>query len=171
MVGPMKILKFIDQIIEKVEAYSLILSLFVMVLVSFSQVILRNFFHSALPFGDGLTRALVLWSGFIGASLAVKEGKFINVDVFNRMLSEKWRKISRVIVYFFSVGVCFFLGYAGTLFVLSEKESATMSQLGLPTWILVVIIPLTFYFLCFRFTIKALGLMMGDELEKAEWER
>ena len=160
-----------DRLLAKAEGWSLILILFVMMCVAFLQVVLRNCFHTALPWGDGLTRALVLWAGFIGASLAVREGRYLSMDLLTRWLNERWQRRTRLVVYLYSSGVCLLLGLAGTTFVTSEHSARTMTSLGLPNWVVAGIIPLTFFCICFRFALKAVDLMLGGEPEKHAWEQ
>ena len=68
----MKILNFLNKWIEKTETVLLIVILTVMILLSFLQVLLRNFFDQGLLWGDIFLRNLVLWVGFLGASLATR---------------------------------------------------------------------------------------------------
>ena len=82
----MKILDTINSWIEKAETVLLVVILSVMILLSFLQVLLRNFFEQGILWGDILIRNLVLWVGFIGASLATRENKHINIDLFTRFL-------------------------------------------------------------------------------------
>ena len=168
---PVQLLMKLDQLVEKMEGWTLILILFVLMCVAFLQVVLRNFFSTALPWGDGLTRALVLWAGFVGGSLAIKQGRYLNTDVLTRLFPSNWKRRARCIVYIYTILVCFFLGYAGLHFVASEREAMTMSSLGVANWIVASVIPAVFFLICFRFGLKAMCLMMGGELEKHEWER
>lgn len=165
------ILKKADAIIEKIEITALVAFLAIMMLVAFSQVILRNFFSTALSWGDGLTRALVLWVGFMGASVAVKQGRYINIDAFSRLLPEKSKRISRLVIYIFSTVVCILLGIAAVSFVLSEYEAGTTYSIGIASWIVELVIPSTFFFLSVRFSLKALLLISGEPLERQEWEQ
>ncbi len=164
-------LKKADSFIEKIEGGFLVAILGTMVVVAFSQVVLRNFFSTALSWGDGLTRAMVLWSGLIGASIAVKQGRYISIDSLSRMMSPKVKRISRGVIYFFSMGVCYSLGTAAVAFVRQEHEAGTRYSIGVDSWIVELIIPVIFFFLCFRFFLKLLCLFAGEELEKPEWER
>ena len=58
----------IDQFIGRIEKILLAVMLGLMVLMAFSQIVLRNFFATGIPWGDSLVRYLVLWVGFIGAA-------------------------------------------------------------------------------------------------------
>ncbi|MGD0038444.1 MAG: TRAP transporter small permease subunit, partial [Bacteroidota bacterium] len=69
----MKTLKTFDLALNKAEGALLILMLSIMVLVAFSQVMLRNVFHTGINGADVLLRHLVLWIGFLGAAIATSE--------------------------------------------------------------------------------------------------
>lgn len=161
----------LDRLLARIEGCALIVILLAMICTAFLQVLLRNLFHTALPWGDGLTRALVLWAGFVGASLATSQGRFLSIDVLSRRLGINWQRRARLLIYSYATIVSFFLGLGGVTFVRSEQAAMTMTSLGLPNWIVTSIIPLTFFTLCFRFFMKAADLLLGGELEKHEWER
>jgi TRAP-type C4-dicarboxylate transport system permease small subunit len=161
----------VDSFIEKLEGIALIAILSTMLIVAFTQVVMRNLFGTALSWGDGLTRALVLWAGFVGASLAVKQGRYLNIDTVNRILGERAKRIVRIGVYIFSITVCFMLGTAGVTFVQMEKESGTIYSIGVASWIVELVIPITFFFLALRFSMKLISVLSGEPLEKQEWER
>ncbi|OFZ79567.1 MAG: hypothetical protein A2583_14585 [Bdellovibrionales bacterium RIFOXYD1_FULL_53_11] len=161
----------IDVLIARIEGTALVVFLAVMLLVAFIQVFMRNFMSGALSWGDGLTRALVLWSGFMGASLAVKDGRYINVDAFSRLLGEKSKRMVKSLIYVFSSVTCFLLGIAGVSFVQMEKLAATKYSIGIESWIIELVIPVTFFFLALRFLVKLLGALIGEPLEKQEWEK
>ncbi|OFY98808.1 MAG: hypothetical protein A2Z97_05135 [Bdellovibrionales bacterium GWB1_52_6] len=167
----MKYLKQLDAFIEKCEGWALIAILSVMMTVAFLQVVLRNFFSTALSWGDGLTRALVLWAGFVGASMAVKQGRYINIDAFSRLLGERSKRVSRFVVYVFSALVCGVMGWASITFIQMELEAAQKYSIGVDAWIIELVIPIVFFFLTFRFLLKAACLAAGEPLEKQEWER
>jgi TRAP-type C4-dicarboxylate transport system permease small subunit len=76
--------KRMDEIIDRVEQTLLITLLSCMILTAFLQIILRNALATGLAWGDSLVRNMVLWIGFIGATLATREGKHISLDVLSR---------------------------------------------------------------------------------------
>ena len=66
----MKLFKKIDEIIAGLETALITVILSLMIILSFGQVVLRNFFNESILWGDIFLRQMVLWVGFIGASLA-----------------------------------------------------------------------------------------------------
>lgn len=152
----MKILNQINTGIEKLENVLLVFILSVMVLLAFLQVVLRNFFDQGILWGDILLRHLVLWVGFIGASLATREEKHINIDLFTRFLSEKGKHVSGIVTGLFAVFVCYVLADAGWTFVQDEMMAETTIFNEIPAWYFQLIIPFGFLLMAFRFLIIAL---------------
>jgi C4-dicarboxylate transporter DctQ subunit len=152
----MKIFAVISQWIEKAETVLLILILTVMILLSFLQVLLRNFFDQGLLWGDIFLRNMVLWVGFIGASLATREGKHINIDLFTRFLSGRWRAFAQMVTHVSAAVVCIVLADAGWTFVMDEKLYATKIFAEIPAWYFQIIIPVGFVLMAFRFLVIAL---------------
>lgn len=127
-----------------------------MILLAFLQVILRNFFSTSIFWGDIFLRHLVLWIGFIGASLATKEGKHINIDVLSKLLTPKAKRISQIIVNLFASVICFFLMRAAITFIIMEREGGGIIFSDIPIWVAQIIIVIGFCIMMLRFFIRAL---------------
>ncbi|TFH02031.1 MAG: TRAP transporter small permease [Calditrichales bacterium] len=141
--------------VERAESAVLVLVLVIMVVLSFLQVILRNLFDQGILWGDIFLRHLVLWVGFLGASLATREKKHINIDLFNRFLSERGKAVSLVITSLFSAFVCVVLTDASWTFVLDEKMIGTTVFEDIPSWYFQVIIPIGFLLMALRFLVQS----------------
>ena len=83
----MKFLYFLDEHISRLEQILIAVLLTVMILMAFSQIVLRNFFSTGIAWGDSLVRYLVVWVGFIGAAIAAREDKHITIDVLSRWIT------------------------------------------------------------------------------------
>ena len=163
----MKILEKINAWIEQTETALLVLVLGFMVVFAFLQVVLRNIFDEGILWGDILLRHLVLWVGFIGASLATREQKHINIDLFSRWLPEKGKNITRFITNLFSLFICYLLTDASWTFVQDEKMMGTTIFEEIPAWYLQIIIPIGFFLMSLRFLIHAFNNIV-DILKKQE---
>jgi TRAP-type C4-dicarboxylate transport system permease small subunit len=152
----MKAIEKLNSWIERAETIVLVSVLAVMVIFAFLQVVLRNIFHEGILWGDILLRHLVLWVGFIGASLATREQKHINIDLFGRFLSDKGKKIVRLITNLFSVFICYILANASWKFVQDEKMMGTEIFSDIPAWYFQTIIPIGFFLMSFRFLILSI---------------
>jgi len=118
------------------------------------QIVLRNFFETGLSWGDVLVRYLVLWVAFIGAALATKEGKHINMEIFSRWLSGKGDTYRRGLAHLCSIFICSLLTYAAIKFIHFEAQMGSTIILGIPIWIPELIIPITFGLMTFRFALQ-----------------
>jgi TRAP-type C4-dicarboxylate transport system permease small subunit len=152
----MKILEYINKRIESVESVLLVLIMVVMVLLSFLQVVLRNVFDQGILWGDILLRHLVLWVGFLGASLATREEKHISIDLFTRFLKPRGQHVARVITNLFAAYVCYLLASASVTFVADEKMYGTTLFGEIETWYFQLIIPIGFILMGFRFFVWAI---------------
>jgi TRAP-type C4-dicarboxylate transport system permease small subunit len=134
--------------------------LLAMIFLTCTQVVLRAFFSSGLDWADSLLRYLVLWSGLLGATIATRQAKHINIDLASRLLPKKWLRWLGVVINLFSALVCGGLTWSGYLFVKSELEyGGKATLLGLAHWQLGLIFPLAFALLSLRF-----GVLAGQNL-------
>ncbi len=157
-----KIIRKIDAGIFAVENVAIILLLGVMVFMAFLQVVLRNFFDTGILWGDIFLRHLVLWVGFIGASIATREEKHINIDILTRVVKPAWIPYIRVGVYLVTLIICAVLTKAGYVFLSYEKEAGTILFKNIPAWYFQLIIPVGFALIGFRFFLKIVELLTSS---------
>lgn len=146
----------VDQWLGKLEQIFLTIFLSLMILLAFWQIVLRNLLATGLPWGDTLVRYLVLWVGFIGASLAAREGKHIHIDVALQWMPGIGKDLLQFITNLFSAFICGVLAFAAYRFIQNEAMMGDVSALGCPVWFLQVIIPITFALMTLRFGVKSL---------------
>ena len=106
-----------------------------MFVLVFFNVIGRYCFHFSLSAAEEISSFLMIWVTYIGAGLALRQGRHAAIDVFQGFLPEKARRITRavlgvVILLFFAA-----LAYYGTLLVIfgwSQETAATQISKGIP---------------------------------------
>jgi len=145
-----------DEMIDRVEQALLVIFLSLMIFTAFLQIILRNFFATGLTWGDSLVRNLVLWVGFMGAALATREGKHINIDVVSRWMPWLAKAFIEFITHLFSFLICGLLTFAALKFMKNEALMGNVVFLGIPAWIPEIILPVTFGLMAFRFGLRSL---------------
>ena len=156
----------IDETIDRLETILIVVFLSAMMLLAFLQIFLRNVFMTGFAWGDMLLRNLVLWIGFIGATLATREGKHINIDVISRSLSPFARGLAELGTHLFSFSISGLLTYASLKFVRNEAQMGTATLLGIPIWIMEVILPVTFALITFRFALRSMKSMASLKTRK-----
>ena len=110
---------------------------------------------TGLSWGDPLVRYMVLWVGFIGASIATKEGRHINIDVFSQWVPGLGNILIQVITYLFSSFVCGILTFAALRFIRNEAQIGGITFLGIPAWIPALIIPVAHGLMTLRFGLRS----------------
>ncbi|MEJ2538147.1 MAG: TRAP transporter small permease [Calditrichia bacterium] len=161
-----KILQSVDSGLAYVETGLIILILGSMVLLSFLQVLMRNFFDTGILWGDIFLRHLVLWVGFIGASLATREEKHINIDLLTRLIPKKIVPFAKIVIDVTSVIICLVLVKAGWEFVSMEIEANTTLFQNVPSWYFEIIIPIGFALIALRFIFKIIEQIISMSSKK-----
>ena len=152
----MSILDFVDHYLEKVEKWVIIILLSFLMIVAFTQVVLRNLFSSGFIWADILLRNSVLWIALLGASIATKERKHIAIDVVSKFFSIRQKYIIEIIISIISIYICHLLAIASFTFLVDERMYGSILVLNIPTWYFLTIVPFAFYSIAFRFFIRSL---------------
>lgn len=152
----MERLERLDDRINRIEQILLVTSLGLMIFVAFLQILLRNLLATGLSWGDVFLRNLVLWIGFIGAAIATKEGRHINIDVASRWLPSTGKNYVSIITHLFSFLICGLLTFAALKFIKNEAQIGNVTLFNIPAWIPELILPVTFGLMSFRFGLRLL---------------
>lgn len=151
----MKVLRALDRLLVRVETVLLVIFLSLMVLLAFTQVVLRNLFEGGILWGDPLVRQMVMWSGFMGAAVAASQDRHISIDALTQFIKGRGKEIVRVITSIFAAVVCYYLAGAAWVFLLDEKQSGGELIAGIPSWIGLIIIPAGYWLLMVHFVLNA----------------
>lgn len=124
-------------------------SLLLLLILSLSQVILRNLFELGYAEIDIVSRHLVLFITFMGAALACESSQHIKIDFVNSFIKPQTKaKLKRPLLLISTV-ICSVFFYYALQFWLDEKLYAPVNeQLAL---YLALIIPLGFFTLSLHF--------------------
>jgi TRAP-type C4-dicarboxylate transport system permease small subunit len=149
-----KLLYLLDEKICRLEQILIATLLTMMILLAFSQIVLRNFFATGIAWGDSLVRYLVVWVGFVGAAIATKEDKHITIDVLSRWITGAGSSAIQAISHFSSAAICGLLTWAGIKFIWYEAQMGGTTFFKLPVWVPELIIPVTFGLMTLRYTLR-----------------
>ncbi|RPI06288.1 MAG: TRAP transporter small permease [Ignavibacteriae bacterium] len=161
----MKIIKSIDSLLNKIEGGILIFLLLLMLFMAFGQVVLRNFFSGGIVWGDIVLRHLVLWIGFLGATLAASGERHLNIDALTRYLPGRIRGVVATCSDVFAAVICFLLFRASITFIRFDIGNNNILFANVPSWCGEIIIPVGFGLLTVHFIIRAI-LHAGQALQK-----
>lgn len=163
----MKFWERLDEAIGRLEKSLMVIFLGLMIVAAFAQIALRNFVGVGLPWSESLVRYLVLWVGFIGASLAAREGRHITIEVIKLRPSAGGRRYLAAVSQLCAVVVCTLMTWAAVKFVRDDAEIGTRTFFDLPTWVLETIIPATFAIMSLRFLLRAIRALRRDAARQA----
>jgi TRAP-type C4-dicarboxylate transport system permease small subunit len=163
-----KLLKLIDDILDKSCYYLLIACVFIMLFISVLTIVLRWFGVTYLWF-DPLARHLVFFCAFLGGSLAVRKDNHIRIDLTAKILETKGLfKLERAF-YYLTNAVCTFgsiwLAKASYDFLLSEIEYGKVVFLGIHSSVLVGSIPVGFAIISYRFFFRVINKAFIEEVK------
>ena len=146
----------LDTGISRVESILITILLTLMILMAFSQIVLRNFFATGIDWSDALVRYLVVWVAFIGAAVATREGKHLSIDLLSRWLSGNARIAVQALSCMFSAVICGLLTVAAARFIRIEAQMGSTAFLNLPAWVPELIMPVTLGLMTLRFLMEML---------------
>ena len=156
-------LKTFQSFLETAEKWLLVSFLSTMILLSFLQVILRQFFSTGILWADVFLRHLVLWAGFMGAAIATAQDKHFVIDAVKRLFPEKAKKWIGVATDLFSSACLFFLCGAAIRFFKDDMTSRsvlfTVGRFEVPTFWMNLIIPAGVILLLVHFLIRILNAL------------
>lgn len=136
---------------DHVEDYTLVLMLGGLLAVAILQIIMRNLYGRSLAWGDFATQYLVVWAGFLGASVAAREKKHIVIDALALALPAGWKRWIKLITEWFSALICVVLFYSSIKYLQYEYTEGGDILGVFPVWALLTIFPICFGLMVIRF--------------------
>lgn len=142
----------LDRRLAKAEEAFLAAALAVMILVVFADFALRETVNQGLVWAKELAVYLLVWVGFIGASLAVHKRRHLVVQAGEKLFPPPVRKWTSLVACLTTSVLCLLLGWIAVKFVLETREvGETSLGMGMPLWIVQAVIPLAFIIIGLRF--------------------
>jgi TRAP-type C4-dicarboxylate transport system permease small subunit len=133
-----------------------------MVFLSALQIVLRNLFDSGLLWIDPLLRHLVLVLALTGALLATRMKRHVQINVLGRLLRGWPRRVVGAAIAAMAGLVSLGLTHAALSLLGDEVAFGETIFLGLPSWVVVALFPVTFGAMAYRF-FRLVYLELADE--------
>ena len=138
-------------LLERIERAFLVCLFALLVGLTFTQIILRNFFDSGLVWADDAIKVLVLWIAMSGALFATRGAHHISIDVVTRFLTIVWERRIKRFLFLLCGLICATAGWYSYQFMLLEYEDPSIAFLNIPGWLTQAIIPVAFALMAVRF--------------------
>lgn len=139
---------------DRIEGWFASLVLVVMVVLLSVEMVARAL-GTGVPGSVSLVQHLTLWLAFLGAALAATEGKLLALATPTFFPEGRWRDISKVIAWTIGAGVTALLLRASYAFMMVEKEFGDEFALGIPVWVALLVLPVTFGLIALRLVWQA----------------
>ena len=133
-----------DRALAKAEESVLFVLMMALLLIAVAQVFQRNITDSAPMWVDLILRHMTFAVGLLGASLATHADKQIHIDIIGRLLPERSRLITRLVVGIATIGFCLVILRAGWQIHVMEREFPLPLFLGFTSADSLLIIPIAF---------------------------
>jgi C4-dicarboxylate transporter DctQ subunit len=137
-----KMLDFLDKILTFFEEWTLFISVMVALVALFVNVVLRYGFNYSLAWSEELVREVIIYTTFIGCSVAVKNRSMIKIDASVQLLP----KLKMPLTYFSNFVTMIFAGmmiyYGWLMMALQYRTHQKTIIMEIPLVILYAILPL-----------------------------
>lgn len=141
--------------IRRAEDGLLVLLTAVMVIFAGLQIVLRNLFGAGIIWVEPMLQVLVLWLGMLGAMVATRHDKHINVNVFFSRLPVNWQPWVQIGLYLFATAISALVAWHAGRFVSMEYQGGTTAFARVPVWLCASILPVGFCLIAGRYAVYA----------------
>lgn len=127
------------------------IALVAMATIPIAEIVLRRATGFGIPAAIPIVQHLTLWVGFLGAALAAREDRLLALATTS-FLPEggPTRAVVRAVASAFTAATCALLARASLDLLLIERSAGTEIGAGIPTWVGMLVLPLSFAAIALR---------------------
>lgn len=119
----MKVLEKISDGLDRICGFVIVIMIGAMVLITTAQIICRIWF-TALSWSEEVTRFLLIWATFLGASCVYRRSGNIAITAIQELFPEKARRFLRILVHVLCFCLFAVLLYYGVLYCNKQVRTA-----------------------------------------------
>ena len=110
--------------------------------IMFVGVVSRYVFNHPLTFVVEVGPIFIVWSTFVGYSIALRKDEHIKMDILYLAVKGKWKRAMDLFSYICGIVFAFFMMRYGFLAMMMQRNMNRVTQiLEIPVWITYIIIP------------------------------
>jgi len=159
----MKSLLKISDVLDRICGVLIVLMIGAMVIVTTAQIVFRTWF-TALSWSEEVTRYLLIWSTFLGATCVYRHSGNISITFIQEAFPPKVTKFLRILVHAVCMVLFAVLCWYGARYAMNLKKTAT--ALPIKMSYIFVVVPVSMGICAFH----ALVLMLLELRQKASDE-
>jgi TRAP-type C4-dicarboxylate transport system permease small subunit len=143
---------------------------FVIVTALFIYVTL-NYFPDGYSWSKELSLIMLLWVGFLGASVCAHEGKHIQVGALKRVVPPSMSRYTDAIGYLLTAAFCLFMALLGWEYAKEALQlEGRFEQTNIPDWVATIAVPAAFAMTMIRYIAATISSMLGGSYGAAPEE-
>ena len=133
-------MKKLGEFFDNFERDALMIALSIMVIVIFTNVVMRYIFNAGLSWSEELSRYLFIWFSWMGVSAGVKDAEHLRVEILQTKLLKrgmlKTNEVLTIIVSLVWLATTVVVAYYGFIVVSSQMSLGVVTPgMRIPVWI------------------------------------
>ncbi len=124
-----------ERVLVKLNQWIVIAMTAVMVLLVFMNVVCRYILNFSIIWAEEVSQYLMVWVAFLGAGLALREGRHVAIEMLQDHLAPTVRKVTRhflALLLFLFMGILTVLGFQFVHFAWGQETPVLNISLGIP---------------------------------------
>ncbi|MFW6051890.1 MAG: TRAP transporter small permease [Myxococcota bacterium] len=124
-----------------------------------------NYMPEGFSWSKELSLILLLWIGFLGASICAHEGKHLRMEAFDRLVPPALARWFRALGFLLTAAFCALMGWLGHIYIFGQYGAydlgGSFEQTGIPDWVATFAVPVGFGLAVLRFLGAAISALLG----------
>jgi len=145
---------------RKIFAFAVVTAVYVMIAM--------DYFPDGYSWSKEIALIMLLWVGFIGASVCAHEGKHIHMGALKRIVPARLSRWSDAIGFLSTAAFAFFIALLGYMYA---REALTLEgrfeQTNIPDWVATIAVPAAFAMTMLRYIGAAVSTVLGGSYGQA----
>lgn len=131
----------------------------------FYGVLMRYAFNEPKAWVEEVANYTIVWGALLGVPVALRNNHHIQVDILYDKLPRGGQRLLDILANLMGILFCVFFTYYGYILVAKRYTSGMVSMdVGIPMWIVYLILPISGIMFLFRFLEKLLQAMRGERI-------
>lgn len=125
-----------------------------------------RYFPRGYTWSKEVSLMLLLWVGFLGASVCAHEGKHIRMEALGKLVPERLSRFTTVAGFAMAAAFCAFIAVLGFQYTFDADYGAyylggILEQTGIPDWLAIAAVPVAFGLTAVRFVAVTISTLRG----------
>jgi TRAP-type C4-dicarboxylate transport system permease small subunit len=124
-----------ERVLVTLNRWIIIAMMAVMVLLVFMNVVSRYIFNHSIIWAEEVSQYLMVWVAFLGAGLALRQGRHVAIEILQDRLPSKARRMTRHLVALLLIlfmGILIILGFQFARFAWDQETPVLNIPQGIP---------------------------------------